>query len=561
MSTIREQRIELGGYWTRVLELEPTGVADGPAMVLLHGFSDSADCWRPTLAELAKLGRRAIAVDLPGFGQAARLDREAEILPQLDAFVAAAVEHEASRSPTGDVILSGNSMGGAASLRAAENPALPLAGIVPVAPAGLDMARWISIIEGEAPLRWLMRSPLPVPEIVVREIVGRMYRTMAFARPGEVDAAAVSSFTRHVSSKRDVVRILGTGHRLVAELRDPFDLDRIACPVLLVWGERDRMVLARSGSEKVLEVVAGSAIVLIEDCGHCPQVECPDRMAELLVEFPAAVAQAAGLSPGRRPTPPTLPRPVASLPVPIPKPLAPSRFPAAAENAYRKLLRGGIADLTPWPSEVISRGAAMHRPPLRDARRGRAHPAHAGPARPAARGPRAVLRPAPRVQHGRVPHLARLPDLPRRLRPDRVRRPRAGARALGELGDPEGCRRDPQRRGRRPHADGRVVSRRDHGPAHRRRRALRGRLDQPDREPLRLRPGAADGAGPPHRGSHRRRARHRDLPGAGRGAGDARRRRLPADLDRPLPHAPARARLAHGRHGVPRPRRGDREAS
>ncbi|MGI9019960.1 MAG: alpha/beta fold hydrolase [Solirubrobacterales bacterium] len=292
MSTIREQRIELAGYRTRALELEPTGRAQGPAMVLLHGFSDSADCWRPTLAALAKHGRRATALDLPGFGQAARLHREAPILPQLDAFVAAAVRREARRSPTGSVLLAGNSMGGAAALRAAEDADLPLAGIVPVAPAGLDMARWISIIEGEAPLRWLMRSPLPVPEVVVREVIGRMYRTMAFAHPGAVDPSAVSSFTRHVGSKRDVVRILGTGHRLVAELRDPFNLDRIACPVLLVWGERDRMVYAR-GSERVLEQVEGSAIELIEDCGHCPQVECPDRMAEVLVEFRAAAAQAA----------------------------------------------------------------------------------------------------------------------------------------------------------------------------------------------------------------------------------------------------------------------------
>ena len=47
---------------------------------------------------------------------------------------------------------------------------------------------------------------------------------------------------------------------------------------------------------------------------------------------------------------------MASLPVHIPKPLSPGRFPAAAENAYRKYLRGGIADLTPWPSEVIHEG-------------------------------------------------------------------------------------------------------------------------------------------------------------------------------------------------------------
>jgi pimeloyl-ACP methyl ester carboxylesterase len=292
VSTIREHRIELGGFGTRMLELEPDSAVEAPAMVLLHGFSDSADCWRPTLTQLAKRGRRAIALDLPGFGQAARLDRSDPILPQLDRFVAAAVEREAERSPSGEVVLAGNSMGGAASLRAAENSGLPLAGIVPVAPAGLDMARWISIIEGEAPLRWLMRSPLPVPEIVVREVVGRMYRTMAFADPGGADAASVSSFTRHVGSKRDVVRILGTGHRLVAELRDPFNLERIACPVLLVWGERDRMVYS-SGSERVLEAVPGSAITLIPDCGHCPQVERPERMAELLAEFPAVIAQTA----------------------------------------------------------------------------------------------------------------------------------------------------------------------------------------------------------------------------------------------------------------------------
>jgi pimeloyl-ACP methyl ester carboxylesterase len=292
VSAIREQRIELAGFGTRALELEPTGSAAGPSMVLLHGFADSADCWRPTLTALATRGRRAVALDLPGFGQASRLDREAEILPQLDAFTAAAVEREAARSETGEVLLAGNSMGGAASLRAAANPGLPLAGIVPVAPAGLDMARWISIIEGEAPLRWLMRSPVPVPEIVVREVVGRMYRTMAFARPGEVDAVAVSSFTRHVGSKRDVVRILGTGHRLVAELRDPFDLDRIAHPVLLVWGEQDRMVFS-SGAERVLREVEASAIEIISHCGHCPQVEAPERLAELLVGFPAAVARAA----------------------------------------------------------------------------------------------------------------------------------------------------------------------------------------------------------------------------------------------------------------------------
>ena len=40
----------------------------------------------------------------------------------------------------------------------------------------------------------------------------------------------------------------------------------------------------------------------------------------------------------------------------IPRLIPPNRYPVAAENAYRKLLGGGVADLTPWPSEMIHEG-------------------------------------------------------------------------------------------------------------------------------------------------------------------------------------------------------------
>ena len=60
--------------------------------------------------------------------------------------------------------------------------------------------------------------------------------------------------------------------------------------MLVVWGEKDRMVFSK-GADRVLAEVEGSAIVFIEDCGHYPQVERPDGMAELLVDFPAALAE------------------------------------------------------------------------------------------------------------------------------------------------------------------------------------------------------------------------------------------------------------------------------
>jgi pimeloyl-ACP methyl ester carboxylesterase len=293
---IREQRLELAGYGTRVLELESTASGAGAegehSLLLIHGFSDSADTWRPLLGELARRGRHGIALDLPGFGKAARLDREETILPQLDRFVSAAVEWAAPRSGTERVVIVGNSLGGLAGMRVAQNKALPIAGVMPVAPAGLDMARWIAVLESAPLIRLLLRTPVPLPEAVVRQAVGEVYRNLAFAHPRRVDGAVVAAFTSHMRCRRDVVRLLATGRRLRPELSDPFDLDAIACQILVVWGDRDRLVFA-TGADRVLRAVNGSRIELIDECGHCPQIECPGRLAELLAEFPAQVAQAA----------------------------------------------------------------------------------------------------------------------------------------------------------------------------------------------------------------------------------------------------------------------------
>src|SRR3954469_15443944 len=101
MEPLIEHRLELGGCDTRVLELE----GQGPPVVFFHGFSDSADTWRTTLDALGRLGRRAMAIDLPGFGTSAPLDEE-PILPQLDRVGAAAVEYAAESGEP--VVAAGN---------------------------------------------------------------------------------------------------------------------------------------------------------------------------------------------------------------------------------------------------------------------------------------------------------------------------------------------------------------------------------------------------------------------------------------------------------------------
>src|SRR4051794_19721494 len=92
------------GLRTRVLEVGGSARRAGRArLVLLHGYCDSADTWRPVLAELAEAGISAIAVDLPGFGDAEPL-RTGAMLPQLDLFVEAVLKEQSKR---GKVVLAG----------------------------------------------------------------------------------------------------------------------------------------------------------------------------------------------------------------------------------------------------------------------------------------------------------------------------------------------------------------------------------------------------------------------------------------------------------------------
>jgi pimeloyl-ACP methyl ester carboxylesterase len=281
MPGLVEHRLELAGHESRALELD----GDGPPLVFFHGFADSADTWRPTLARLSRAGRRALALDLPGFGAASGL-RRGPVLPQLDEFAAAAVRTAADRAGAAPVVV-GNSLGGCMALRLGERADLDLAGIVPVAPAGLEHPAWFRIIEGDRFVRGLLASPLPIPEWVVRRAVGEAYRQLAFSRPRTVAREVVAAFTHHHRDRRVVARYLATGRRLLPELAEPFRLEDVRCPVLLVWGEQDRMVPSR-GSRRILAALPETAYELFERCGHCPQLEAPDRFARLLLDFATA---------------------------------------------------------------------------------------------------------------------------------------------------------------------------------------------------------------------------------------------------------------------------------
>src|SRR5919201_4016153 len=61
---VRSRTIDVMGLRTRILE-----DGDGAPVVMVHGVGGWAENWRETIAALVESGKRAIAVDLPGFGE------------------------------------------------------------------------------------------------------------------------------------------------------------------------------------------------------------------------------------------------------------------------------------------------------------------------------------------------------------------------------------------------------------------------------------------------------------------------------------------------------------
>ena len=66
--------------------------------------------------------------------------------------------------------------------------------------------------------------------------------------------------------------------------RLPGLLSRVTIPTRIVWGREDRLVPVEC-AELYRQSIPGSDVVLIDNCGHVPQVEKPDEFVKVALEF------------------------------------------------------------------------------------------------------------------------------------------------------------------------------------------------------------------------------------------------------------------------------------
>lgn len=259
-------------------------VGTGSTVVLLHGLFAQKEQWRDLMCHLSGKGYRAVAPDLPGFGQSRPfalpdygLLRQSDLL---ETFLQQVV-------PSGRLHLAGNSMGGSiAALYARRHPERLHTLVFIGAPMGI--VPW-----GKAVSDALHQGIHPFIPVNTEEL--RLEMRLLFASPPtlpeEVEKALVQTYTSENRHYQAVWNLVNCYQRVLLEGKAP------AVPTLFLWGESDR-IFEWPGKNRLRHHWPRAGIVLLPGIGHLPHLEDSNAIGSQIHRFIGAQRK-----PGRRAQP------------------------------------------------------------------------------------------------------------------------------------------------------------------------------------------------------------------------------------------------------------------
>lgn len=266
-----------GGTRSRLVQAGPAEASE--AVVFLHGNPGSADDWVGLAGVAANVGKRAVAFDLPDFGETVAPDGFEHSVPGYAGFVTQALAELGIER----VHLVLHDFGGPIGLYWAAMNADALASVTLIDTGVLPGYRWHSLariwrtpVLGELfqatatrpAFRMLLnrKEPRGLPRDFVeamydhfdrrtRKAVLELYR--ATDDPGGMSAAVTQLF-----AERDV-------------------------PALVIWGEEDAY-LPSSYAERQREAFPAAEVHVLPASGHWPFADAPETVERLLGEFLAS---------------------------------------------------------------------------------------------------------------------------------------------------------------------------------------------------------------------------------------------------------------------------------
>lgn len=247
------------------------GTGDLPTLVLFHGISASATPFAPLFLRLARHFRRIVVPEYPGHGFSA--EPVGELRPeQLFESVHAAVD----RLVDEPAIFVGNSLGGLLALQMAVASPEKVRALVLLSPAGAQATpeEWETLrnvfalrtrADAVSFVQRIYHRPPWYLSFVVHELPGVVYRRAV----RDLLASASNDHMPHPAALRD-----------------------LPMPVLLVWGQSERLLPDTHFRFLKEHLPAHAVIERPKGYGHCPHFDRPGQLARRIERFARNVVAA-----------------------------------------------------------------------------------------------------------------------------------------------------------------------------------------------------------------------------------------------------------------------------
>ena len=273
------------------MDIAPSAPTSGRTALLFHGRNFGGYYWENTIRFLAGKGYRVIVPDQIGFGKSSKPDLGLSFHTAADQ-----TRQLLDHLGVGRITLIAHSMGSMFGVRFSLMYPQRVEQLVLEGPIGLEDYR--------------LKVPYATHDELVkeaasqsREAIDRFYRGyFAHWKPAYQVFADIAWGWATGPDAALLSRVAAHTYRMAYEQPVVYELPRLRVPVLIIGGSKDRSAIGRNrvtpevrdtmGRFAELVPAAAAAIptargVMLDDVGHIPHLEVPDRFHALLEEFPA----------------------------------------------------------------------------------------------------------------------------------------------------------------------------------------------------------------------------------------------------------------------------------
>lgn len=233
------------------VRVDELGAGD-PPLVFLHGLLGLNEHWRPMAGALCERAR-CIMIEAP------LLELRGDLcsVDGVTSLITATIERVLDGQPA---VLVGNSLGGHVAQKIALDRPELVRGLVLAGSSGLFERTLEKNVQHRPSREWLEKK------------INDLFYDKSKVPHNCVDLAFEELSKRH--GARAMVKLGKSAKNDYMGAR----LERLRVPTLLLWGRQDN-VTPPMVAEEFHDLIEGSRLVWIDECGHAPMIECPERFA------------------------------------------------------------------------------------------------------------------------------------------------------------------------------------------------------------------------------------------------------------------------------------------